>query len=641
MFLLKAQWELFGLKAPAFSWMVSAVLVLYCIYVYLEYRRESRERKGVLAAAEKRLRSLQPRGSASPGRGMSRQLYEAISAVFDGLPLLQAPWQNIRSFIIAKTNETGEEQFWVSEEMGNILNGAGMIDSQSYKTAPTVISGIGLLATFLAILVALLDIRLTNNKVQGLDLLVQGLSGKFLSSVVAVACATLLIYAEKGVSRPVAAHLASLTSTLKNLVPRLVQAQVLSDLHAEISGQSKIFRSIAGEIASELRRGLNEGLGPAVERMASAASDLGRFMRESEAKGRESMTDQLALLLGDLGRSLQSSLERMAVRFNDALAAGGAGQFAGVSQSLSKTVALLQQMSNQLTLNQHALDDLVERARDTTAGEGASRQAQIEQLTGVVADLMARLEEKTGESMVSMEKALAAVTVGMSDKMMDLSSRIAAIVAETSEKSASKAKEVLDEAGSLSSKSAAQLAQLLERHSAELTKVEDLKVLLDDTIKRFVLSIDRYGEVTEGLRKVTSQVNMGIASLNQVAKSIRESQEASVQVSRSFGSQMESIRDFTRNEQEVWNRMEGSMAQYEKVFETVEGHARALLEQIARHLGGYSETTERYFFQLTSAADTFMSQGIGRLAGTIDDLSEQLDELQRVAAKMSGTSQAA
>ena len=639
MFLLKAQWELYGLKAPVFSWMVSAVLVVYCIYVYLEYLRESRKRKRVLAVAEKMLRSLQRKGPA--GEGISRQLYDAIAAIFDGLPLLRAPWQNIRSFIIAKTDRTGEERFWISEEIGNILNGAGMIDSQSYKTAPTVISGVGLLATFLAILVALLDIKLTNTKVQGLDLLVQGLSGKFLSSVVAVACATLLIYAEKGISRPVAAHLASLTSVLKSLLPRLVPAQILSDIHAEISGQARIFRDMGHELADDLRRGLGEGLGPVVERMASATSDLGRLMRESEAKTRESTTEQLALLLRDFGRSLQSSLERMAVRFNDALAAGAEGQFARVSESLSSTVTLLQQMSSQLTLNQRAFDDLVERAKDTTTGEMASRQAQIEQLTGVVGDLMARLEEKTGESMGSMEKALAAVTFKMSDKVMDLSSQMAAIVAETSEKSASRAKEVLDEAGSLSSKSASQLAQLLERHSAELTRVEDLKVLLDDTIKKFLLSIDRYGEVTEGLRKVTSQVNVGVASLNQIAKSIKESQDASVRLSRSTASQMESINDFTRNEQEVWSRIQGSMAQYEKVFETVEAHARALLEQITHHLGGYSETTERHFFQLTSAADAFMSQGIGRLAGSIDGLSEQLDELQRVAAKISGTSQAA
>ena len=52
--------------------------------------------------------------------------------------------------------------------------------------------------------------QLVNNRIQGLDLLIHGLSGKFLSSVVAVACATLLVSAEKGLFHPVKACVASL-----------------------------------------------------------------------------------------------------------------------------------------------------------------------------------------------------------------------------------------------------------------------------------------------------------------------------------------------------------------------------------------------------------------------------------------------
>jgi hypothetical protein len=43
---------------------------------------------------------------------------------------------------------------------------------------------------------------LANNRIQGLDLLIQGLSGKFLSSVVAVACATTLVFFEKSLFLP-------------------------------------------------------------------------------------------------------------------------------------------------------------------------------------------------------------------------------------------------------------------------------------------------------------------------------------------------------------------------------------------------------------------------------------------------------
>ena len=261
MFLLKAQWELLGLRAPAFSWVVSVGLLAYCIWVYLKHRREFRYRARVIYSAERKLKSLRGRDVTSAGYGISRQFYDSMVEIFNGLPLLRAQWQGVLSSIIRRSDKNGEDRFWISEEIGNFFNATSMIDNQAYKTAPTIITGVGLLATFLAILVALLDVKLSNNKVQGLDLLVQGLSGKFLSSVVALGCATLLVYAEKGVMHPVRAAITSLTITLSGLLPRLVPTQILSDLHREIAEQSSAFKTFNADLTSKLKQGFGRAWG--------------------------------------------------------------------------------------------------------------------------------------------------------------------------------------------------------------------------------------------------------------------------------------------------------------------------------------------------------------------------------------------
>jgi hypothetical protein len=637
MFVLKAHLELFGLKAPVFSWVVSVCLIAYCIFVYVRHYKASRNRQHLLGLAETRLRSLEDKETPGPGQGISRHMYDSIAAVFDDLPLLQASWCAISSCIVV-TDRAGEERLWVSDDMGHIMRGANVVDSQSYKTAPTVISGVGLLATFLAILVALLDVKLTQNRVQGLDLLVQGLSGKFLSSVVAVACATILIYAEKGLSRPILTGTESLVTTLRGLLPRLVPAQILSDLRTEIATQSRMFGRFNVDLARNVKDGLTESVRPVMEGMVSAVDDLNRFMREDGARKQASMNDQFAVQLKSFGESLEMSLDRMASRFNVSLAGSTGGQFAGISESLSNTVALLQQTNHQLSGNQGVFGDLINLAKGTTAEELEGRRAQIDHLTGVVDGLMERLQEKTGESMGSMEKAFAAITVNISDKVMDLSRQMAAMVEETSEKSTSKVREVIDQAGSLNSRSALHLTQLLERHSAELTKVEDLRTLLDVTIKGFIASIDTYGRVTEGLQKVASQANMGVVSLSQIAKSTKESQEAAARVSLSVSGQVESMRGFAQDQKEVWDRIQASMVQYETVFGRVEEHAGDLLDQIANHLKDYSDTTEKHFSNLTVTADNLIAQATGRLSVSIEELVEQLDELQAAASVMARVS---
>ena len=100
MFLLKIQWQLYGLKAPAFSWIVSICLIVYSIYIYGRHLKASRNRQRVLFVAEKRLSSLGSEAPGQPGEGISRSFYDSIASVFDDLPLLQPIWRAVASCVL-------------------------------------------------------------------------------------------------------------------------------------------------------------------------------------------------------------------------------------------------------------------------------------------------------------------------------------------------------------------------------------------------------------------------------------------------------------------------------------------------------------------------------------------------------------
>jgi hypothetical protein len=251
-----------------------------------------------------------------------------------------------------------------------------------------------------------------------------------------------------------------------------------------------------------------------------------------------------------------------------------------------------------------------------------------------------KLQEKTVESMTSVDSTLASVTINISEKVLELSNQMASVIKETSERSTNKAKEVVEQAGLVSSQSALHLAELLEKHGGELTRVEDLRNLLEGAIKGLTASLDKYGHVTDGLQRVSAQVNVGVASLSQTAKSVKEGQEAAVRVSSSLAEQIELMKNVTYSQTEVWDRIRESMVDYERIFGAVEGQAGEMLGQIARHLETYSEATEKHFSNLALAADTLVSQATGRLSGSIEELSEQLDDLHAALGGMNRASQA-
>jgi hypothetical protein len=595
--LLKAQWELFGLRAPAFSWLVSAGLIAYCASILFRQLRESKIRQRTLSVADRRLDGLDQGHPAAEDRrsGISGRLLQKIDGIFNDLPSLVTAWQTISASVISKTDRNGQERFWIAEDIGAVFSESAAAGSQGYRNASAIITGVGLLATFLAILIALLDVRLANNRIQGLDLLIQGLSGKFLSSVVAVACATTLVFFEKGLFYPVKVRTLALGVTLRNLLPRLTPSQILLDSHKEIVDQLEALRGRDAAFASELGQGLAHTIEPA--------------------------------------------LDTMAVRFNESLTGAAQSQVGHMPESPGSTAAMLKQMNSQLAMTGRVLNDLVELATRTAANEAASRQTQVEQMTGAVGNLMGRLEDHTGESVGSMEKAIAAITLDMSHKMTDLSTRMAAVIEQASQRSMGSTREVLDHAGSLASRSTEQLAALLEKHSAEMGRADALRGAFDNTLREFMSAIGRHNETTEGLSSLAAETNRNISTLAGIARSVAASQETAARMLDSSSGQIERLTGFAREQEEVWQRIQASMTGYETMFQTVEGHARELLAQIARHLGGYSSVTEKHFTLLATTADNFISQATGRLSGSIDELGEQLDELHDAVSKMACASQ--
>ena len=183
------------------------------------------------------------------------------------------------------------------------------------------------------------------------------------------------------------------------------------------------------------------------------------------------------------------------------------------------------------------------------------------------------------------------------------------------------------------------MAALIERQGAEMARVDAMRDALDSTLRQFTHALGQRNETTEGLERLAAEVNRNISSLAGITQSVAESQETAARLLASSSGQIERLTGFAREQEEVWQRIQASMTSYDAMFQAVEGHAGELLDQIARHLGGYSSVTEKHFTLLTTTADNFISQAAGRLSGSIDELGEQLDELHDAVNKMACASQ--
>ncbi len=251
------------------------------------------------------------------------------------------------------------------------------------------LSGAGLLFTFLAILVALLDVRIADNRVLGMENLIHGLSGKFVSSIAALFATTLFLLREKPLFHRLANSRQRLVSAIDALIPRLSPAWILADLQQDISEQSIAFRHFNADLSTKLRQGFSESMGPTLQGMVTTIEDLSQLLRAAEVQRQDSITGSLGDLLRRLEQSITTALGEMSDRFTESLSGSARQEFDQVINSLGGTARLLEGMNVQFQTTQSALNELVNFARNSTA-------EQIESLTTVLHDLMKQLHETAG-----------------------------------------------------------------------------------------------------------------------------------------------------------------------------------------------------------------------------------------------------
>src|SRR5262245_15113845 len=171
--LLKARWVFYGLEAPKISWAVAIGLVLFMVgYLCRIYFWVFRPLGKQIKQCRHKLADL--KNSVQPSNlGLEAQTFDEIRQIFDQNEILKPFWQGFSKRLIRRSTERSD-YFWTIESAGEAFSESALIGSRlnlSFcQSLPSIITGIGLLFTFIAILIALLDVRLNNTRVEGIDL---------------------------------------------------------------------------------------------------------------------------------------------------------------------------------------------------------------------------------------------------------------------------------------------------------------------------------------------------------------------------------------------------------------------------------------------------------------------------------------
>src|SRR5215470_11751180 len=176
-------------QAPIWIWLAAIVLFLVPIISLRKLLSFVQGEQRLYQRIARDLRAIKSKYSFDLRNGLPLVGYEEIGQCFETTPL--APfWDIFAAQFVKRYDDTGTDRFWSPQSAATVFNETSMLESRLnrnvYTAIPGIVTGFGLLCTFIAILDALLEVKLANKQFTGLDKLVSGLSGKFLSSIAAL-----------------------------------------------------------------------------------------------------------------------------------------------------------------------------------------------------------------------------------------------------------------------------------------------------------------------------------------------------------------------------------------------------------------------------------------------------------------------
>lgn len=539
-----------------------------------------------------------------------------------------------------------------------ITSGAawGGFPSAFYRTVPGVLTSLGLLGTFVALLVGLNGLRLVSSSgtVDGLENLISNLSGKFLTSIVALALSVVFLLVEMLYSQPRLRRIRDqITSALSDAFPILSETRILLDIQRNsvkqatavshisadfVSNFSQAFRNdvapvFAAGLSASMANQLQAELGPTLQELRIAMHSLTTTVERLEQGKQESVVGEIQVLVDALERTLRETLGDMGRQFQQALSGSTKDEFGELANVIKGSASVVGEMNAGMVLVQSTLQAVADSAKQSSSEQMAAGFEQTQRLNTLVEGLMVRLNETASQNYDQMSGTLTLVVTALSEKVTQLSDDLVKTVGAATERSQDAATHTLQQANDWSTTTREQIAELL----ASLREKSDRFDKAGDTLLEaqglLQGTLDQNHRALAALGAAAGEVKTYTAGLAGVQRQFGEGQQAQLQLATLARESIGKLADAGQRHEEFLTRYHATFEEYRSVFEGMDKEIGRTLETILERLQAYNRSVETNFKTIVDSANIVMPRMANVIKVSTDELKEHLDELSDVIEK--------
>ena len=346
---------------PGVIWVFCAVLLLGFLWQLIGMQVSRNKLRKKLRILTNALKDLTDTDRQNPQSGLTAEQldrYRVALNQLEGLP--QQWWTRIDDSVELYIDQQEKEGWFLTERPRTLLSYDTVV-TQNFHAAifgavPGILTGLGLTGTFLAILWALYGVHYdefnTVKPVTGMEGLINGLSGKFLSSIMALLLSIVFTLREKHIVRSLRNEYDAFMAAVSDAIPFLSTSRILLDIHRFSAKQTVSVSNISSEVVDRLTNAFNDrvvpGLAsgmssgvaeklqsefrPTMERMAGSLDQLQAAIVSLESQKQDSVKGEFERMVKALEESITQALSTMGREFRgciDRISQGRIWQCAG------------------------------------------------------------------------------------------------------------------------------------------------------------------------------------------------------------------------------------------------------------------------------------------------------------------------
>ncbi|MDD3013658.1 MAG: anti-phage ZorAB system protein ZorA [Candidatus Gastranaerophilales bacterium] len=233
---------------------------------------------------------------------------------FSGKTYLRDIWQEFEETLEVLKDASGKTIVYNTIQAEHFFNRNTVIKPNIkldiLNAVPGILTSIGLLGTFIAILFGLYHVKVqVGGAVTGIDGLINGLSGKFLSSIVALTLSIIFTVIERWEGGELDRSSVAIYNKLNKIFPRKSTEKVLLQILRHSEEQSAALKHFSTDLSGHLKESVREGLAPTLEKLIEGLNELRKEKQESSTQAISGMVQEFkSALMG----SAYSEMETLA-----------------------------------------------------------------------------------------------------------------------------------------------------------------------------------------------------------------------------------------------------------------------------------------------------------------------------------------